>query len=139
MLFCNAFTIPLSGQSSQFCSAGRTPLGLQLALSSPKCSGQASSPTRRIASTIQCKHLFLICRQLTFAFLFCSNLLVVFLFQRPNILSGIVRRKLDLPRARQTACAELAEVLRIVNNVRTVIQQQNEYIYIPDLREYANA
>ncbi|OHA67404.1 MAG: hypothetical protein A3D59_01410 [Candidatus Wildermuthbacteria bacterium RIFCSPHIGHO2_02_FULL_47_17] len=29
--------------------------------------------------------------------------------------------------------------LRAVNNVRTIIQQQNEYIYIPDLREYANA
>jgi len=26
-------------------------------------------------------------------------------------------------------------VLRIVNNVRTIIQQQNEYIYIPDLRQ----
>jgi len=30
-------------------------------------------------------------------------------------------------------------VLRIVNDVRTIIQQQNEYIYIPDLRAYANA
>ena len=29
--------------------------------------------------------------------------------------------------------------LRTVNNVRTIIQQQNEYIYIPDLRAYANA
>jgi len=26
----------------------------------------------------------------------------------------------------------------IVDNVRTIIQRQNEYIYIPDLREYAN-
>jgi|GEM_PF-3239244 len=29
--------------------------------------------------------------------------------------------------------------LRIVDSVRTIIQRQNEYIYIPDLREYANA
>lgn len=29
--------------------------------------------------------------------------------------------------------------LRIVNNVRTIMQQQNEYVYIPDLRTYANA
>ena len=29
--------------------------------------------------------------------------------------------------------------LRTVNSVRTIIQRQNEYIYIPDLREYANA
>ena len=29
--------------------------------------------------------------------------------------------------------------LRTVNNVRTIIQQQNEYIYIPDLRAHANA
>lgn len=29
--------------------------------------------------------------------------------------------------------------LRIVDNVRTIIQQQNKYIYIPDLREYATA
>ena len=28
--------------------------------------------------------------------------------------------------------------LCIVDNVRTIIQRQNEYIYIPDLREYAN-
>ena len=28
--------------------------------------------------------------------------------------------------------------LAIVNDVRTIIQQQNEYIYIPDLRVYAN-
>ena len=27
---------------------------------------------------------------------------------------------------------------RIVDNVRTVIQRQNEYIYIPDLRGYFN-
>jgi len=26
-----------------------------------------------------------------------------------------------------------------VNNVRTIIEKQNEYIYIPDLKEYANA
>ena len=26
-----------------------------------------------------------------------------------------------------------------VDNVKTIIQRQNEYIYIPDLREYANA
>jgi hypothetical protein len=32
-----------------------------------------------------------------------------------------------------------AHWLRIVNNVRTVIQQQNEYVYIPDLRMYVNA
>jgi len=29
-------------------------------------------------------------------------------------------------------------LLRIVDNVRIIIQQQNEYIYIPDLREYAD-
>jgi hypothetical protein len=26
--------------------------------------------------------------------------------------------------------------LRTVNNVRTIFERQNEYIYIPDLREY---
>lgn len=30
-------------------------------------------------------------------------------------------------------------LLRIVDDVRTIIQQQNEYIYIPDLRAYTNA
>lgn len=30
-------------------------------------------------------------------------------------------------------------MLRTVNDVRTIIQQQNEYIYIPDLRAYVNA
>jgi hypothetical protein len=29
--------------------------------------------------------------------------------------------------------------LRTVNNVRTIFERQNEYIYIPDLRTYANA
>jgi len=29
--------------------------------------------------------------------------------------------------------------LTIVNNVRTIIQKQKDYIYIPDLRAYANA
>ena len=29
-------------------------------------------------------------------------------------------------------------MLRIVNNVRNIIQQKNEYIHIPDLRPYAN-
>ena len=29
--------------------------------------------------------------------------------------------------------------LQVVNNVRTVISQQNEYIYIPYLRDYSNA
>jgi hypothetical protein len=29
-------------------------------------------------------------------------------------------------------------LLRIVNNVRTIIQQQTEYIYIPDLRDFAD-
>jgi len=28
--------------------------------------------------------------------------------------------------------------LRTVNNVRTIFERQNEYIYIPDLREFAN-
>lgn len=28
--------------------------------------------------------------------------------------------------------------LRIVDSVRTIIQRQNDYIYIPDLKEYAN-
>ena len=28
---------------------------------------------------------------------------------------------------------------QIVKDVRTIIQRQNEYIYIPDLRNYANA
>jgi len=28
--------------------------------------------------------------------------------------------------------------LRIVNNVRTIIERQTGYIYIPDLREYTN-
>lgn len=30
-------------------------------------------------------------------------------------------------------------LLRTVNSVRTIIQQQNKYIYIPDLRNYSNA
>ena len=29
--------------------------------------------------------------------------------------------------------------LRTVNNVRTIFERQNEYVYIPDLRSYANA
>lgn len=29
-------------------------------------------------------------------------------------------------------------LLRIVDSVRTVIHQQNEYVYIPDLRNYSN-
>jgi hypothetical protein len=28
--------------------------------------------------------------------------------------------------------------LRTVNNVRNRIEQQNEYVYVPDLRAYAN-
>jgi len=35
--------------------------------------------------------------------------------------------------------AENPNWLRIVNNVRTIIEKQNEYIYIPDLRTYSNA
>ena len=31
------------------------------------------------------------------------------------------------------------EMLRIVNDVRTIFEGQNEYIYIPDLRKYSNA
>lgn len=34
--------------------------------------------------------------------------------------------------------AFLLNLLRTVNNVRTIIQRQNRYIYIPDLRGYAN-
>ena len=29
--------------------------------------------------------------------------------------------------------------LRTVNNVRTIFERQNEYIYIPDLRSFANS
>mgnify|MGYP006943108951 CR=1 FL=1 len=28
--------------------------------------------------------------------------------------------------------------LQIVDNVTVIIERQNEYIYLPDLREYAN-
>ena len=34
--------------------------------------------------------------------------------------------------------ADNNEWLRIVNNVRTIIERQNEYVYVPDLRGYFN-
>lgn len=45
----------------------------------------------------------------------------------------------DVTAQTEAISAVRARWLRTVNDVRTVIQQQNEYIYIPDLRAYANA
>ena len=39
----------------------------------------------------------------------------------------------------EQSLARSQSMLRTVNNVRTIFERQNEYIYIPDLRTYANA
>jgi len=49
---------------------------------------------------------------------------------------GVVSASVGLPAGKRY---QNLLMLRIVDNVRTIIERQNEYTYIPDLREYANA
>ena len=50
-------------------------------------------------------------------------------FEQPKI--GQNKRKTD------DLASVCPEMLRIVDNVRIIIQRQNGYIYIPDLRNFA--
>ena len=64
--------------------------------------------------------------------------LLNFLLQNPQLQGRNLVFTLKAPFDTVLEANRYVEMLCIVDNVRTIIQRQNEYIYIPDLREYAN-
>ena len=60
-----------------------------------------------------------------------------FVLQNPRVSGKKLDFELKKPFSTVLELADCTTGLRIVNNVRTIIQRQNEYIYIPNLREYA--
>ena len=62
-----------------------------------------------------------------------------FLLQNSKLQGKKLNFELKTPFDRVLQANKCSNLLRTVNNVRTIFERQNEYIYIPDLREYANA
>ena len=65
--------------------------------------------------------------------------LLNFLLQNLELKDKKLLYKAKTPFDTVLAYSKCSNLLRIVDNVKTIIQRQNEYIYIPDLREYADA